>query len=106
MNKIQTKHLSNWRHLRLVAIAVAGLLFAACCYKYLGPIGDRPLNQVKIGMSKKQVADLVGRPDWIEPQTDGSELWAFRAECGFKGYIFPYYISFSPNGFIDATAWS
>ena len=100
----QINYRETWTFRALVLVFGVTLLWIAYCY--LGPPPDRNLGGITIGMTKAQVTALVGEPDWIESHSDGSELWAFRAEWGLAGLICPYYISFSPKGLIDSTVWS
>ncbi|MCY3604415.1 MAG: outer membrane protein assembly factor BamE [Gammaproteobacteria bacterium] len=60
---------SNWR--RLVVIAAAGALLAGCVYKvniYQGWITDPgDVDKVEMGMTREQVAYLLGTPTVRDP---------------------------------------
>ena len=92
--------------IRSLLFLVTLVAIATALYLYLGPPRARPLHLIEKGMSKSQVLQTIGKPDFIERSSDGSELWSYRSESGFSGWITPYFIFFGSNGITDGPAWS
>ena len=83
-----------------VAVTVATL---AMLYLYSSiTVLDAPQRRIemaKIGMTKPQVAKIIGQPDWKE----GGSLWAYRLRGdGFAGIFVPNYFSFDKNGLLES----
>jgi len=53
------------------------------------------MQLVELGMTKSQVVELVGPPDWVEAEN----LWAYRVRGdGISGILVPYYFTFDADG--------
>ena len=61
-----------------------------------------PLDETKVGMSKQEVLDTIGEPDWIENEGTVIELWAYRVRDSFWDQ---YYISFDESGLTESVPW-
>ena len=53
-------------------------------------------------MSKQEVLDTIGEPDWIENEGTVIELWAYRVRDSFWDQ---YYISFDESGLTESVPW-
>jgi len=85
---------------------------AVCVWLGIILVADHPpvaTSRITIGMTKQQVVDAIGEPDWVEQDT--RELWAYWEGESFVewvsgGWMFPIYISFDENGKVDSKPWS
>jgi hypothetical protein len=85
--------------LNRASAVIAVLIIGISLYFYLTiTILDKEpqkIQLVKEGMTKAQVVDLIGPPDWEEAEN----LWAYRVRGdGISGVLFPYYVNFDANG--------
>ena len=56
-----------------------------------------PFEKIQPGMSKKEVINTFGEPDYIV-----NDMWAYRSKVDVFN---PFYISFDEFGLTDSKAW-
>lgn len=81
----------------------AVLLMGISLYLYLSITildkAPRKIQLVKEGMTREQVVELIGHPDWEEL----GKLWAYRVRGdGIGGILVPYYLTFDGNGLLES----
>ena len=94
------EHLGN-RPVSRICISIVGMatVLMVCLYSSITFLDTTPNNVqlAKVGMTKTQVLQAVGQPDWKE----GQLLWAYRVKGdGIAGILVPYYFTFDSKGFL------